>query len=346
MTDSQSELPTAVSAGSAPRRRLFLIDGFSNIFRAFYAIRNLSNSRGEPTNAIFGFLQILRKLLRDEQPELIGVALDVSRKTVRSEKFEAYKAHRPPMPEDLRPQIPWIRKILEAYHIPILELPNYEADDVLGTLATRAAEEGYEVVLVSADKDLMQLVAPRISLFHTGRSKVYDPAGVEEDFGVPPAEVTDVLALAGDTSDNVPGVPGIGQKGAVQLIREYGSLEALLDAAGEIKRKSYREGLEQNRDLAELSKELVTIHRDLPIPFEPDKLHRDPPDDAALRDIFAELEFHSLVEELEAAAQKERPTVAAAEATTAEAWQKAATALSGEVCAFLVGTDEPLALVA
>ena len=211
--------------------RLYLIDGYSNIFRAFYAIRNLSSSRGEPTNAVYGFVQMLRKLLREEQPELVGVALDVSSDTVRRERYEDYKAHRKPMPEDLRPQIPWIRKALEAYRIPILEMERYEADDVLGTLAKKASAAGYDVILVSADKDLMQLVGPRVSLMHTGRDKVYDPALVAEDFGVPPEQVVDVLALMGDASDNVPGVPGIGAKGAQKLIQEHGSLEALLEHA-------------------------------------------------------------------------------------------------------------------
>ena len=169
--------PTPPSRSDA-RPRLFLIDGYSNIFRAFYAIRNLSNSRGEPTNAVYGFLTMLKKLLREDDPELIGVALEGGR-TFRSEKFEEYKANRAPMPEDLASQLPWIRRVLEAYRIPILELAGYEADDVLGTLSCRAAEAGYQVVLVSADKDLMQLVEPRVSLYHTGRHKLYGPAEVD-----------------------------------------------------------------------------------------------------------------------------------------------------------------------
>lgn len=341
-------MTNANDSTSSPRR-LYLIDGYSNIFRAFYAIRHLTNSRGEPTNAVFGFLQILRKLLREEAPELVGVALDVSRKTVRTEKYEDYKAHRAPMPEDLRPQIPWIRKVLEAYRIPMLEMPNYEADDVLGTLAAKASAEGYDVVLVSADKDLMQLVTAKVSLFHTGRTKVYDPALVEEDFGVPPAQVADVLALMGDTSDNVPGVPGIGQKGAVKLVQEYGSVETLLERAEEIKRKSYREGLQEHRAQAELSKELVTIHCDLDIAFDPDDLHRDPPDNAALREIFAELEFHSLVEELDAAAEQDRELEAAREITTPKAWAEAVAALRkaspNELYLAPVGAESLLGLV-
>jgi len=286
------------AAAAGPRdQRLFLIDGYSNIFRAFYAIRNLSNSKGEPTNAIYGFVTMLRKLLREEQPELIGVALETG-KTFRTERFEAYKANRAPMPEDLASQMPWIRRVLEAFRIPILELAGYEADDVLGTLSCRAAEAGYHVVLVSADKDLMQLVEPRVSLYHTGRTKLYGPSDVAEDFGVPPAKVADVLALMGDSIDNIPGVPGIGDKGAKALIQEFGSLEELLARAGEVTRKSYREGLQQHAEQARLSKELSTIHTSLPIPFDPTALRRDPPDTAALRRLYGELEFFSLVEEL------------------------------------------------
>jgi DNA polymerase-1 len=324
------------------RPRLFLIDGYSNIFRAFYAIRNLSNSKGEPTNAVYGFVTMLRKLLREEQPELIGVALDVG-KTFRSERFAEYKANRAPMPEDLASQMPWIRRAIEAFRIPILELSGYEADDVLGTLARCAAAQDYEVVLVSADKDLMQLVAPGISMFHTGRGKLYGPAEVSEDFGVPPALVADVLALAGDSIDNVPGVPGIGDKGARSLIQEFGSLEELLARAGEVKRKSYREGLLEHAEQARLSKELSTIHCDLPIPFDPAALRHDPPDDVALRRLFGELEFHSLAEELAPAAATPTPETPGAEVrevTSAAEWQAAEAALAaagGELFVAVLG---------
>lgn len=329
---------------SPQRKRLYLIDGYSNIFRAFYAIRNLSSSRGEPTNAVYGFIQMLRKLLREEKPELIGVALDVSSQTVRTERYEDYKANRSPMPEDLRSQIPWIRKALAAYRIPVLEMERYEADDVLGTLASKAAAAGYDVVLVSADKDLMQLVEPRVSLFHTGRDKLYDPALVEEDFGVPPGQVADVLALMGDTSDNVPGVPGIGGKGAVALIREHGSLEALLERTGEVSRKSYREGLEQNREQALMSKELVTIHTDLDVPFDPEDLRLDPPDPEALAALFSELELFSLLEELErdSAASEEIP--AAREVETPEEWRAATAALGPRLVVARLGEEPPLGL--
>jgi DNA polymerase-1 len=338
------ETSPAPPPGSRPR--LFLIDGYSNIFRAFYAIRNLSSSRGEPTNAVYGFVQILKKLLREESPELVGVALEGGR-TFRSDKFEDYKANRAPMPEDLRSQLPWIRRVLEAYRIPTLELAGYEADDVLGTLSCRAAEAGYDVVLVSADKDLMQLVEPRVSLYHTGRNKLYGPREVEEDFGVPPGKVADVLALMGDSIDNIPGVPGIGEKGAKSLIQEYGSLEELLARAGEVSRKAYREGLLQHAEQARLSKELSTIHTGLDVPLDPQALHRDPPDVEALRKVFTELEFFSLVEELgpagPTAGAEEFPT--AEEAVTAEVWtDRAGRLVGGEVYVAVLGEERPLGL--
>ena len=333
---------------SETRPRLYLIDGYSNIFRAYYAIRNLSNSRGEPTNAVYGFVTMLRKLLREDKPDLIGVALDVG-KTFRSEKFEDYKANRAPMPEDLASQMPLVRRAIEAHRIPILELQGYEADDVLGALACKAADAGYHVVMVSADKDLMQLVSPHISLFHTGRNKMYGPQEVTEDFGLPPEKVADVLALMGDSVDNIPGVPGIGEKGAKSLIQEYGSLEELLARAGEVSRKAYREGLQQHAEQARLSKELSTIHCDLPIPFDPEALRHDPPDNDALRQLYTELEFFSLVEELkrEPAADAAERVPPATELASAAAWHRQTAALGqedGEVFVAVLGEERPLGL--
>jgi DNA polymerase-1 len=291
----------------------------------------------------------LRKLLRDESPELIGVALDVGRTTFRSEKYEAYKANRAPMPEDLRSQIPLVRQALEAYRIPILELAGFEADDVLGTLARKAADLGFDVILVSADKDLMQLVEPHVFLYHTGRSKLYAPADVEEDFGVPPARVADVLALMGDTVDNVPGVPGIGEKGAKTLIQQYGSLEALLDRAAEVPRKGYRESLQEHRDQALLSKELTVIHTDVDVAFDPEALRHDPPDVEALRILFTDLDFFSLVEELGpgGGGTRNEAVVPARELETPEALRAALEAISAsgaEVFAALLCEETPLGL--
>ncbi|HUF78049.1 MAG TPA: DNA polymerase I, partial [Thermoanaerobaculia bacterium] len=243
-----------------------------------------------------------------------------------------------------RPQIPLIRRALEAYRIPILEMARYEADDVLGTLAKKAAAAGYQVVLVSADKDLAQLVGPRVSLMHTGRNKLYTPELVEEDFGVPPERVVDLLALMGDSSDNVPGVPGIGQKGAQQLVREYGSVEELLERSSELQRKSYREGLEEHRDQALLSKELVTIHCDLPIEFDPESLRHDPPDAAALRALFSELEFFSLVEELERDAAGSEALAPGEEVTDPAGWRERTAGIGRRVLVSCLGSAEPLGL--
>jgi len=328
----------------AKRKRLFLIDGYSNIYRAFHAIRELSNSKGEPTNAVYGFINMLRKLLREEKPDLIGVALDVSSDTVRRQQYKEYKANRKPMPDDLRPQIPLVRRAIEAYRIPILEMAEYEADDVLGTLAEKAVAADFEVILVSADKDLMQLVNDRVFLMHTGRDKVYDAALVEEDFGVPPSQVVDVLAIQGDASDNVPGVQGIGGKGAVELVRDFGSLEELLERTEEIEQKSYRlrkryrANLETHREDAELSKQLVTIHTDLDIAFDPAGLEYEAPDTDALAELFQELEFTSLLEELGGAAGPSgEAVVAALEVASVAAWSKVVKGLGDEVYIGMVG---------
>ncbi|HVS04268.1 MAG TPA: DNA polymerase I, partial [Thermoanaerobaculia bacterium] len=227
--------------------------------------------------------------------------------------------------------------------IPMLESAGYEADDVLGTVACKARDAGFEVTLVSADKDLMQLVGPGISLYHTGREKLYDAAGVEQDFGLPPEKVADVLALMGDSVDNVPGVAGIGEKGAKALIGEYGSLEALLERVGEVRRKSYREGLIEHREDALLSQELVTIHCDLDVPFDPQALRRDPPDRDALREIFSSLEFFSLAEELGGGGEHDQEALPAArEVTTAEELQAEVARLAPTVALLPIGPEAPV----
>jgi DNA polymerase I len=328
------------------RPKLVLIDGFHTIFRAFYAIRELTNSRGEPTNAVYGFLQILRKILREEKPDYLGVAWDVADEaTLRREKFADYKANRAPMPDALVPQIPHIERAIAAFRIPRLELDRYEADDVMGTLAKKAAAAGVDVVLVTADKDMFQLVGDGVRLLHTGRNKLYDAALVEEDFGVPPAQVADVLALMGDAVDNVPGVPGIGEKGAKQLIREHGSVEALLERASELSRKAYREGLTVHREQAILSKELTTIHTDLPIEPELEHLRLDPPDVDALRALYAELEFRTLLEELgasgAAAPPADRELVEPATATELAA---AVAGIGRRISIALLAGEDPVAV--
>ncbi len=322
------------------RPRIYLIDGYSNVFRAYYAIRGLSSSKGEPTNAVYGFLQMLRKLIADHEPQFLGVAFDVSSDTVRKEKFEDYKANRKPMPDDLRPQIAWIRKLIRAYKIPLLELPKYEADDVLGTLAEKAVAAGYEVVLVSPDKDLMQLVGDGVYQYHTTRDKLYDAKGVAEDFGVPPERVVDVLALMGDSSDNVPGVPGIGKKGATNLVGEYGPIETLLERAGEIKTRGYGKKLTEHEDAARLSKELVTIHTDLDVDFEPGSLALEDPDYDALREICWQLDFNSLAQEFESAlGHLAEPLQPARDTASVDEWTRLAGRLSGTIHVGTVGED-------
>ncbi|MDQ2979536.1 MAG: hypothetical protein M3R62_09955, partial [Acidobacteriota bacterium] len=283
---------------SESARRLYVIDAMSNIHRAYHAIQRLSTSAGRPTNAIYGFVTMLRKLLREQTPDLCAVAWDGPQRTQRHEQYAEYKANRVAMQDDLASQLPEIRNVLEAYRIPVLELPGFEADDVIGTLATRASDAGYEVVIVTADKDMLQLVGPRVRVFHTGKETLLDEAGVEAFFGVKPGQVADVLALMGDSVDNIPGVPGVGQVTARKWISEYGNLTALLDRAGEIKGK-VGESLRQNREAALLSRRLVEIPVDLPIPFEPEKLRCSEPDFPTLKEIFVRLEFHSLAAEIQ-----------------------------------------------
>jgi DNA polymerase-1 len=292
-----------------PRPTLYLVDGMSNIHRAYHAIQRLSTSTGRPTNAIYGFVNMLRKMLRETNPDYLAVAWDGPQRTARHEAYEGYKANRPAMAEDLAGQLSEIRRVLEAYRIPVLELPGYEADDVIGTLAARGAAAGFDVVIVTADKDMLQLVGPGVRVFHTGKEALLDEAGVREFFGVEPRQVVDVLALMGDSVDNIPGVPGVGQVTAKKWISSYGNLETLLAKMDEIPGK-VGESLRQHRDDALLSRRLAEIPTDLPIPFEPEALRRGEPDLEKLRAIFSELEFQSLAAEIrgEAAAPPAAPS--------------------------------------
>ena len=281
------------------RPTLYLVDAMSNIHRAYHAIRGLSTKAGRPTNAVFGFVTMLRKMLREHPSEYLAVAFDRTEKTVRHEEYGNYKAHRPAMEADLASQLPEIRRACEAYRIPVLEMPGYEADDVIGTLARAGREAGFDIVIVTADKDMLQLVSGnRVRVFHTGREKFLDEAGVAEFFGVPPGQVVDVLALMGDASDNIPGVPRVGEVTAKKWIAEYGSLDGLLERADEIKGK-VGESLREHKDDALLSRRLAAIRTDLPIPFDPQVLRRSPPDPEKLKALFVELEFHSLAAEIQ-----------------------------------------------
>ncbi len=284
-----------------PLRTVYLVDGSGQFHRAFHAIRGLATSKGLPTNATYGFTTMLRKLLEDERPEHVAVLFDPPGKTLRHGEYAEYKANRPKMDDDLAVQVPYIRRVCEALRMPVVEIPGYEADDTIATLARQAVERGLRVVVVSADKDLLQLVSDEVEVLNPGRegsgSTRFDRKAVEEKWGVPPERIADVLALVGDAVDNVPGVPGIGDKGARDLVREFGSVEAVLEHAGEVKRAAYREGLKGHREDALLSKQLVTLRTDAPVELDLAALRRQEPDRAAAYSLFKELEFQALARE-------------------------------------------------
>ena len=285
-------------------KRLFLIDGMSTLYRAFFAIRNLSNSRGLPTNAIFGFTMTLRKLIRDHHPDYLGVVLDSKEPTFRQEKFEQYKGHRKPMPEEMVAQLPYLDRLCEALRIPIIRLPKYEADDIMGTLAEQAATVGVQTVLVTNDKDLAQLVSdPLIVMLRVEKSDggmketLLDAAGVKEKYGVRPEQIVEWLGLTGDTADGFEGGFGIGPKGATLLLEQFGSVEKALAGWEEVKRKNYREGLRDHADKIRLALELAEIDRQVPVSLDLEALKLEPPDRELAHQLFTELEFNTLSRE-------------------------------------------------
>jgi len=278
-------------------KRLYLIDGNSLLYRSYYAIHRLSNSRGFPTNAIFGFLTALRKLIDREKPAYLGVVFDLKGPTIRHEAYKDYKAHRKPMPDDLVVQVPVLKDVLHALNIPTAEFEKYEADDVLATLARQAAEKNVRSVIVTTDKDLLQIVDASTAVYNPARETTIDEAGVKEVFGVGPDQVVDVLSLWGDPTDNVPGVPGVGEKTAKSLIQEFGSLDNLLKNLERVKNPRIREKIGQNLELLELSRRLVTVERDVAVSLDLDAYALGEPNyDETLR-LFGELEFTSLLGE-------------------------------------------------
>lgn len=278
-------------------QRVYLVDGSSYIYRAYFAIRHLSNSKGEATNAVYGFTNMLLTLLRDKHPDLVAVIFDTKAPTFRKELYPEYKANRAAMPEDLIPQIPMIKDVVRAFNLPALEMPGYEADDIIATLARRYAEAGHDVTVVTGDKDLMQIVNDRVQLLDTMKGKVTQRAEVIERFGVPPEQVIEVLGLAGDSSDNIPGVPGIGEKTASQLIQEFGSITNLLDNIDQVKGKKRQENLRNFADQARLSRQLADLVYDLDIQVELDDLILGEPNQEALELLFKQLEFTKLYQE-------------------------------------------------
>jgi len=277
---------------------LYLIDGHSQMYRAYHAIRGLTGPDGHATNAVFGFVMMLRRLIADHRPDYIAAAFDLAGPTFRSELASDYKAHRPPMPPDLEEQIPWVHRTCEALGVPVVTSETFEADDVIGTLAIKGAAASFDVAIVTGDKDFYQLVGGRIRVFNPKDDGTwYDEAGVVAKFGVPPRQVIDVLALTGDTSDNVKGVPGIGDKGARELLAQFGSLDALLEQAATVSQKRYRESLLANADAARLSRELVTIRADVPVDSNLERFRYPGPSRDACYRLFAKLGFRTLTRE-------------------------------------------------
>ena len=286
------------------KKRLFLIDGYAMLYRSHFAlIRNpLINSKGMHTSALFGFINQVLKLIRKEKPDFLMAAFDSPKKTFRHERYPEYKATREKMPEEMREQLPYLWKLLKAMKIPTLEQPGFEADDIIGTLAVRANEKNLDTFIVSGDKDFMQLVNDNIFLYSpSGRQseiKIYDKSGVKDKWGVPPEMIIDLLGLMGDSSDNVPGVMGVGEKTAVKLLKEYGTLENALDHADEVKNKRAREGLQSGREKALLSQELVTIDTNMNIDSNFEEMATDGFDVNELEGLFHELEFQALINQI------------------------------------------------
>ena len=350
-------------AGEQPAERVFLIDSMSHIFRAFYApLANraapLMTSKGQVTQAVFIFTNMLRKLIQDEKPKYIAAVFESKEKTFRHEAFADYKATRTAMPDDLASQLPYIRRLCEAYNIPMITVPGYEADDVIGTLAVKAANQGLQAVIVSNDKDMCQLVRDPWIISMRQNSQVVkrkepvppiewcNEAWVQKKFGVPACKLVDLLGLMGDSIDNIPGAPGVGPKGAVQIIEQFGSIENALQNWEEIKNKRYRESLRDNADLIRKSRELAQIKTDIEeAELDLQALEAKPPDRAAAYELFRELEFANLTQEFaDAAVVSARVTAtrdykqirakAELEALVQELWQ-------AETIGFAVSNETP-----
>jgi DNA polymerase-1 len=317
---------TQLSVNQELPERVFLIDSMSHIFRAFYApmqnrVAPLATAHGQVTQAVYIFTNMLIKLLREEKPDYIAAIFESGEKTFRHETFADYKANRLEMPDDLASQMPYIIRLCEAFNIPVINAPGYEADDVIGALATKAARQGLQAVVVSNDKDMCQLVRDPLIVCMRQNSQVRnrkepvppiewcDEAWVERKFGVTADKLVDLLGLMGDSVDNIPGAPGIGSKGAVQIITQFGSIEAALAGWESVKHKTYRESLRDNADLIRQSRELARIQIDLDVPLELEKIKSRTPDRSAAYELFRELEFSALTREYADAAEV-RPAVA------------------------------------
>ncbi|HDJ29074.1 MAG TPA: DNA polymerase I [Proteobacteria bacterium] len=280
------------------KKKIYVVDGSSFIYRAYHALPELITAKGQPTNAIYGFTTMMLKLIEDEQPEYIAVAMDARRPTWRDEIYPEYKANRPPMPDDLVQQLPYFTQILEALGVPFLHQEGYEADDLIATLVREARERGFAAVIISGDKDLMSLVGDSVVMNDTLKGKIYTVPEVEKKFGLSGEQLLDLLALAGDKSDNVPGIKGVGPKTALSLLQEYGSLDNLLEHADQIKKKGWRDKILAGLDDARLSRILVTLDDQVPLETKLEDLSRGEMNYPRLQDLFQELEFYRLAKKI------------------------------------------------
>ena len=288
-------------------KRLFLIDATAFCYRAFYALKGLATSFGQPTNAIYGFVNILNKILKEKKPDYLAVCFDVSRDTFRRKKFAEYKIQRPPMPDGLSSQIPLIKEVISAYNIKIFEKKGFEADDIIATLTKKAKKEGLSVTIVSSDKDILQLVDKDVEVFSPYKDEgvTYDADKVHERFGVAAQKITDIIALMGDDADNIPGVPGIGEKTAVELIRNFGSLEKLLNNVDKIKQEKIKKAITENLEKIKLNNELALLDKDIDLELDLDNLKTSSPDYKELFRLFKGLEFKRLLKDLPVEEEKE-----------------------------------------
>jgi DNA polymerase-1 len=275
-------------------KTLYLIDGSAYMYRAYHAVRDLSNSKGLPTNAAFGFTRMIIKLIEDQAPQYAVILFDAKGPTFRHDLYKEYKANRPPMPEDLSVQVPFIKDITQGFNLTVIEKPGFEADDLIGTLSRLAERAGFLVVMVTGDKDFVQLVTDQAIIWDPMKDETIDMIKVKEKFGINPSQMIDVMGLSGDAIDNIPGVPGIGQKTALDLIKTFGSMERLYDKVDSITKKKQKENLVCFKQQAFLSRDLVKINTEAPLPFEPEEYKTRQPDNAKLSQLFKELEFRQL----------------------------------------------------
>ena len=296
--------PSQQAAGNE-RDDFYLIDGSAYVYRAFHAVRGLTSSRGLPTNAIFGFTRMLIKLIQERSPRFVGMCFDAKGPTFRHAIYAEYKANRPPMPEDLVMQLPFIKKVTRAFNIPVIEKEGYEADDLIGTYAHMAEAAGFEVVMVTGDKDFMQLVTDHATIWDPMKDQIIDRESIASDYKLEPLQMIEVMGLSGDTSDNVPGVPGIGPKTALDLIQKFGTLDELYARLEAVSSAKQRERLLAYKDQALLSRRLVTIDRQVPLTFEAPAFKVESPDEKALGELFQKLEFHQLQQTFQQTAARE-----------------------------------------